>query len=181
MKAIKFLPLLLLVVLTSCSSAIKVNYDYDKKVTFEQYKTFAFHQKGVSQLKISDLDRRRILGAIEEQMLAKGFTKSENPDLLINVFTEERETVDVTSFNNNWGWGWGWGWGWNPFWGGNFTSIDRYVEGTLFIDFIDTQKKQLIWQGIGSGALTQKTNEKDQLIIDFVSKILAQYPPQQTK
>jgi hypothetical protein len=178
MKPFKFLPLLLLVVLNSCSSTIKVNYDYDKKATFEQYKTFAFHQKGVSQLKISDLDKRRILGAIEEEMLAKGFTRSENPDLLINVFTEERETVDVTSFNNNWGWGWGWGWGWNPYWGGNFTSIDRYVEGTLFIDFIDSQKKQLIWQGIGSGALTQKTNEKDQLIKDFVSKILAQYPPQ---
>jgi hypothetical protein len=179
MKAIKFLPLLLLVVLTSCSSTIKVNYDYDKKATFEQYKTFAFHQKGVNQLKISDLDKRRILGAIEEQMLAKGFAKNENPDLLINVFTEERETVDVTSFNNNWGWGWGWGW--NPYWGGNFTSIDRYVEGTLFIDFIDSRNNQLIWQGIGSGALTQKTNEKDQLIKDFVSKILAQYPPQQTK
>ena len=176
MKAIKFLPLLLIVVLTSCSSAIKVNYDYDKKATFEQYKTFAFHQKGVSQLKISDLDKRRILSAIEEQMLTKGFTKSETPDLLINIFTEEHETVDVTSFNNNWGYGWGWGW--NPYWGGTNTTVTKSVEGTLFIDFIDAQKKELVWQGQGSGALTQKTNEKDQLIKDFVSKILAQYPPQ---
>jgi hypothetical protein len=180
MKTIKFLPLVLLVVLTSCGSAIKVNYDYDKKATFEQYKTYAFHQKGVSQLKISDLDKRRILGAIEEEMLAKGFTKSETPDLLINVFTEEHETVDVTSYNNNWGYGWGWGW--NPYWGGgNTTSVSKYVEGTLFIDFIDAQKKELVWQGQGSGVLTQKTEDKDQLIKDFVTKILAQYPPQKTK
>jgi Domain of unknown function (DUF4136) len=179
MKPFKFLPLLLLVLLTSCSSTIKVNYDYDKKATFEQYKTFAFHQKGISQLKISDLDKRRILGAIEEQMIAKGFTKSETPDLLINVFTEEHETVDVTSFNNNWGYGWGWGW--NPYWGGNSTTVSKYVEGTLFIDFIDAQKKELVWQGQGSGVLTQKTNEKDQLIKDFVTKILAQYPPQKPK
>lgn len=173
MKKITLLSVLFLVVLTSCSSKIKVNYDYDKKVTFEQYKTFAFLQKGVNQLKISDLDKRRILGAIEEQMLAKGFTKSENPDILINVFTEEQETVDVTNNNSL-------NWGWNPYWSGTSTSVSKHVEGTLSIDFIDAQKKELVWQGHGSGILTQKTDNKDALIKDFVTKILAQYPPQKT-
>ena len=40
MKAIKFLPLLLLFVLASCSS-VRVNSDYDKKANFESYKTYA--------------------------------------------------------------------------------------------------------------------------------------------
>ena len=76
------------------------------------------------------------------------------------------------------GWGYGWGWGWDPWmWGGN-TSVTRYVEGTLYIDIIDAKKKELIWQGEGIGVLTKDTNKKDALIKEFVTKILAQYPPQ---
>jgi hypothetical protein len=40
-------------------------------------------------------------------------SKSENPDLLINIFTKEKRKVCVNQFNA--GWGYGWGWGWNPY------------------------------------------------------------------
>ncbi|WP_293873792.1 DUF4136 domain-containing protein [Flavobacterium sp.] len=176
MKTLKILPLLLLVVLSSCSS-IKVNSDYDKKIDFAQYKTFAFYKNGIDKVEISDLDKKRILRSIDEVMTAKGFTKNETPDLLVNIFTKEREQVDVSRFNS--GWGYGWGYGWNPYmWGGNNTSISRYTEGTLYIDLIDAKKKELIWQGEGEGVLTKDTNKKDEKIKEFVSKILEQYPPQ---
>ncbi|MFN7675959.1 DUF4136 domain-containing protein [Flavobacterium sp.] len=163
------------VLLCSCS-AVKVYSDYDKKVDFTSYKTFAFYKAGIDKVEISDLDKRRILNSIDEVLTTKGLTKSETPDLLINFFTKEREQVDVNQFNM--GWGYGWGWGWDPWmWGGN-TSVNRYVEGTLFIDLIDAKKKELIWQGEGIGVLTKDTNKKDALIKEFVTKILAQYPPQ---
>ncbi len=178
MKPLKFLPLFLLILLTSCS-AVKVNYDYDKNVDFNQFKTYAFQKSGIDKVEVSDLDKKRILRAIDEQMTAKGFTKSETPDLLVNIFTKEREQVDVNQFNA--GWGYGWGYGWNPYlWGGN-TSVSSYVEGTLFIDLIDAKKKELIWQGQGVGVLTQDMNKKEELIKEFVAKILEQYPPQQKK
>ncbi|MBA4153764.1 DUF4136 domain-containing protein [Flavobacterium sp.] len=178
MKTLKFLPLLLLFLFTSCSS-VKVNYDYDKNVDFNQFKTYAFQKSGIDKVEISDLDKKRILRAIDEQMTAKGFTKSETPDLLVNIFTKEREQVDVNQFYA--GWGYGWGYGWNPYmWGGN-TSVYSYVEGTLFIDLIDAKKKELIWQGQGVGVLTQNIDKKEELIKEFVTKILEQYPPQQKK
>jgi hypothetical protein len=152
-----------------------VNSDYDKKVEFTQFKTFAFYKNGIDKVEISDLDKRRILNSIDEVLTTKGLTKSETPDLLINFFTKEREQVDVNQFNM--GWGYGWGWGWDPWmWGGN-TSVTRYVEGTLYIDIIDAKKKELIWQGEGIGVLTKDTNKKDALIKEFVTKILSQYPP----
>ena len=46
-----------------------------------------------------------------------------------------------------------------------------------FIDIIDAKSKELVWQGEGSGYLTKDTNKKDERIKEFVSKILAQYPP----
>lgn len=175
MKTLKFLPLLLLFVLSSCSS-ISVNSDYDKKVDFTPYKTYAFHKTGIDKAEISDLDKRRILRSIDEVMASKGFTKSENPDLLISFFTKEREQVNVNQYNA--GWGYGWGYGWNPYlWGGS-SSVSRYTEGTLYIDIIDARKKELIWEGEGQGALTKNAEEKDEKVKEFVSKILEQYPPQ---
>jgi hypothetical protein len=174
MKTLKFFPLLLLAILGSCSS-VSVNADYDKKVEFTQFKTFAFYKNGIDKVEISDLDKRRILHAIDTTLIAKGFSKSDTPDLLINFFTKEREQIDVNQFNM--GWGYGWGWGWNPWmWGGN-TSVSRYVEGTLYIDIIDAKKKELIWQGEGIGVLTKNTQKKEEKINEFVTKILAQYPP----
>ncbi len=61
-------------------------------------------------------------------------------------------------------------------WGGR-TSVSTVNEGTLYIDIIDTKKNELVWQGEGSGVLTQNTNKKDERIKEFVTKILAQYPP----
>lgn len=175
MKTIKFLPLLLLFIVASCSS-VSVNSDYDKNVDFSAYKTYAYHKAGIDKVEISDLDKRRILHAIDYQMAAKGFTKSENPDLLINIFTKSREQVNVNQFNA--GWGYGWGWGWNPYMMmGRQTTVSTSTEGTLYIDLIDAKKKEMIWQGEGAGILTKNNAKKEERITEFVSKILAQYPP----
>ncbi len=179
MKTIKILPLVLLFVLASCSS-VRVNSDYDKNVTFDGYKTYAYQKSGIDKVEISDLDKRRILRSIDEAMAAKGFTKSETPDVLINFFTKEREEVSINQFNA--GWGYGWGWGWNPWmWGGRTTSVSSHTEGTLTIDIIDAKKKELVWQGMGEGALTRDAEQKDQKIKEFVTAILDQYPPNAKK
>uniref|UniRef100_UPI004047D9C7 DUF4136 domain-containing protein n=4 Tax=Flavobacterium TaxID=237 RepID=UPI004047D9C7 len=81
MKTLKFIPVLLLFVITSCSS-VRVNADYDKKATFTNYKTYAYLKSGIDKAEISDLDKKRILYSIEEVMTSKGFSKSENPDIL---------------------------------------------------------------------------------------------------
>ena len=152
MKTIKFLPILFLFILGSCTS-VRVANDYDKKAPFATYKTFAFYKNGIDKVEISDLDKRRILHSIEDQLTAKGFTKSETPDLLVNIFTKSTEQVNVNQFNS--GWGYGWGYGWSPWgWGGQ-SSVYTTTEGTLFIDLIDAKNKQLVWQGQGSGDLSR--------------------------
>ncbi|MBD3583375.1 DUF4136 domain-containing protein [Flavobacterium selenitireducens] len=176
MKTIHFLPIFLTFVFFGCSS-VRVNTDYDKNANFTGYKSYAFYKSGIDKVEISDLDKKRIMRAIDETMTAKGFSKSENPDLLINIFTKARQQVDVNTFNS--GWGYGWGWGWNPWMYGGNTSVNTYTEGTLFIDLIDAKKKELIWQGEGEGVLTKDTEKKEKRIQEFVAKILAQYPPKE--
>ncbi|MBP6126881.1 DUF4136 domain-containing protein [Flavobacterium sp.] len=173
MKLIKLLPVLGFLILTSCSS-VYVNTDYDKKANFAAYKTYAYNKSSIDKLEISDLDKKRILYAIDAVMPTKQFSKSENPDVLINIFTKERERVDVY---NNMGWGYGFGWGWGPNWGMGYSRTTTTPEGTLYIDIVDAKTKELVWQGIGTGYLTTNTEKKDERIAEFVAKILEKYPP----
>jgi hypothetical protein len=169
MKTLKLLSLIILITLSSCSS-VRVNADYDKKVSFTNYKSYAYLKSGIDKAEISDLDKKRILNAIDEVMPAKGLSKSDTPDVLISIFTKERERVDV--YQN-----YGFGWGWNPYWGMGYSNVTTTPEGTLFIDIIDAKTKELVWQGEGSGYLTKNTEKKDARIKEFVLKILEQYPP----
>ncbi|MBU3821785.1 DUF4136 domain-containing protein [Flavobacteriaceae bacterium XHP0103] len=180
---LKMAPLLALLIVVSSCTSVRVATDYDRSKNFNDYKTFAFFKNGIDKAEISDLDKRRILRAIEAELLAKGFTKSENPDLLISIFTKSNQRVDV--YNNYWGYGaWGWGgWGWGGFygpgwgWGWNQPSVSTSTEGTLFVDLLDANKKELVWQGMGTGYLTRNMDKKEERIREFVSKIMEQYPP----
>lgn len=175
MRTIKLIPILLLFILNSCSS-VNVYSDYDKSIDFSQYKTYAFHKPGIDKVQISEFDKKRILQALETELDKKGMTKSDTPDLLINFSTKEREQVDATTYYG--GWGYGWGYGWNPYmWGGQQMHVSTSTEGTLLIDLIDANKKELIWQGEGVGYLTQDRSRKEEVINEFVSRILMQYPP----
>ena len=174
MKALKFLPLLFLFVFASCST-VRVATDFDKEANFNQYNSFAFFKPGIDKAEISDLDKKRILRAIEENLTIKGMSKSETPDLLISIFTKERERVDV--YNNSFGYGWGWNpWYYGSYYGGS--NISRSTEGTLYIDLIDAKTNSLVWQGMGSADLvTGDIERKEERIREIVMKILAEYPP----
>jgi hypothetical protein len=177
-NTLKLLPVILLLMVVSSCTSVRVASDYDKNANFNDYKTFAFFKTGIDKAEISDLDKRRILRAIEAELLAKGFTKSENPDMLVSLFTKSREKVNI--YNNGWG-PYGYGWGWSPwYWGGygyGGTSVSTSTEGVLYIDLIDAKKKELVWQGMGTGYLSKNMEKKEERIKEFVSKIMEKYPP----
>ena len=173
MKTIRILSLFLLAVISSCSS-VKVASDYDTTADFSHYKTFAFLTSGIEKVQISEFDKKRIMKSIESELNKKGITKSETPDLLVNFFTKESQVIDSSPYYYG-GWGYGWGYGW----GGTYVTTS--TEGELYIDLIDAKKKELIWQGQGTGYLEQYSSQKDQKVNEFVAKILSQYPPAKPK
>jgi hypothetical protein len=174
-RLLKLVPIALLIVMVTSCVSVRVASDYDTNADFNSYKTFAFYKTGIDKADISDLDKRRILRAIEAELLAKGFTKSENPDLLVSIFTKSREKVNV--YNNGFG-PYGYGWGWSPWYWNNYSHVSTSTEGTLFIDLIDAKKKELVWQGVGKGYIsTGSVEKKGARIKEFVKSIIAKYPP----
>jgi hypothetical protein len=102
--------------------------------------------------------------------------------MLVSIFTKSREKVNV--YNNGFG-PYGYGWGWSPwYWGGygyGGSTVSTTTEGVLYIDLIDAKKKELVWQGMGTGYLSKNMKKKEERIKEFVNKIMEKYPPGITK
>ncbi|MDO4727909.1 MAG: DUF4136 domain-containing protein [Bacteroidota bacterium] len=175
MKTIQLLIIGITAVFIASCSSVKVVSDYDKSLDYTKYNTYAFFTDGINKVEIHDLDKKRILKAIERELQAKGMQSSSNPDVMINFSTKSTERVDVHNY--------GWGWGWYPwYWGGGANyGVYRSVEGVLCINIIDARKKELIWQGIGEGGLSKDIERKEERINQFVHEILSKYPPQPKK
>ena len=174
MKISFFTVIASLLLFTSCAT-VNVRTDYDTQADFNTYKSFAFFKPSSDKLEISDLDKKRILRSIEATMINKGFVKSSSPDLLIGLDTKAQ--TNIHSYQNNYGYGWGIGW--SPYWGQpGYINTYEVVEGTLYIDLIDANKKELIWQGVGKAPLVQGPEAKEERIDEIVSSILAKYPPE---
>lgn len=163
-----FVFVLATVFMISCNT-VRVSYDFDRSTDFNTYKTYNFHQKGIDKLELNDLDKRRILSSIEAQLKAKGFTKSENPELLINVLASSKEKIDI----NNGYYGGGY---WGPYYGGP-SRVYQYTSGTIIIDIIDDKKNILVWQGAGSGLNVSNLDSKGDDIPKAIEEILAKFPP----
>lgn len=163
-----FLPFLF-----SCES-IKITTDYDKTVDFSNYKTYKFDNR-VDELPLNDLNKKRLLDAIETNMSAKGFKKSDTPDLLVDIVITARQEQNTYATTNYYGGGYRYRYG-----GGMSTTnvnTETYTVGTLFIDFIDAEKKVLVWQGRGEGTIDENTKNREKNINDVVKKIFYFYPP----
>jgi hypothetical protein len=177
----KLLTIAALAVLPACSS-VQVSSDFDREANFASYKTYEF-TKEAHELEVGDINRKRIMEAVATELAAKGFTKSDQPDVWIdlNIRAEQKQTATATSSNP--GYGYGYGYGGRYGYGGGFSTttinVENYVEGTLFIDMIDSQKKVLIWQGRGTKTIDPElsSERREANIKSAVKEIFTKYPP----
>jgi len=81
---------------TACASETRVRSDYDTSVDFEQLRTFNFSSPTESAN--PDFPERLRLyfsAAIEQQMLDRGYSRSEEPDILINVAEDLKDKTSA--------------------------------------------------------------------------------------
>lgn len=179
------------VLLSGCSA---VRVDYDPAANFSDYKSFAWLPAQVktngNPLHKSSLTDKRIQQSIEAAFAERGiFRKAGNPDFLVGYhYFVEKKTRQVPNsygspFMGGWGWGfrpWGWGWG-MPFYGGGFRTYttERYDAGTLVVDIVDAQTRDLVWRGSFEQAISNPAQLTRQLSRQ-VAKIMDKYPVRET-
>jgi hypothetical protein len=173
---------LIALLVPAAAMAQKVSYDYDKSANFATFKTYA-HKDGTKVGQ--ELIDERIVAAIDAQMVAKGFTKSEaNPDVFVVYHVAFDKQKDISTYSSGYSGGYGpYGWGYGGGWGGGTTTtqVRDIVVGTLVVDMADAKKGQLAWRGMAVKEIqTQaKPEKRDKSINETLKKIFKNYPPKQ--
>ncbi|GAB1453025.1 DUF4136 domain-containing protein [Draconibacterium sp.] len=174
----KYLLIPVLFAFVACST-VKVAYDYDKQADFAKYKTYVISEETMKMDKVNQLNRDRIIAAVESQMAAKGFTKANagSADVILDIRIKGEEVQTATATNTG-GYGYGrWGYG------GGFSTTqinyNNYTEGTLFITLIDKATEKIAWQGTGKKTIDEDASaQKREQNIDYaVTQIFTNYPP----
>ncbi|MFQ5602982.1 MAG: DUF4136 domain-containing protein [bacterium] len=174
MKSIQmFLCFSFLFSLMSCSP-VSVRTDYDREVNFTKYKTFKWmpnpkkrDRKSVPKGSLLD---RRIRRAVERELEAHGFVVKESgkTDAVLAYHIGVQHKVDV----NTTGYGYG-RWGYR----GRSVHVHRYKEGTIVLDIVDPEMKQLIWRGAAVGVI-KRMDASEEKINEAIQKVLEKYPPE---
>lgn len=148
--------------------AQKTNVDWDHTVTdFSKYKTYEW----IKPLRPTQnpLMDERIVAAVDAQLANKGLRKVETGgDLLVTYNAGmKQERSAITSGMGGWRMGGGMG------------RIDPVIEnvGTLVLDLSDGQQKKLIWRGVASDTLSDKSEKNTKTLNKAIEKLFKQYPP----
>ena len=163
---------ILMAALAAACTSPKTGYDYDRSANFSRYHTYAWvsgaqEATGDRRLDSSLLDAR-IRTAIERELRAKGYLASSNasPDFLVAYHAGMKDLLKGASTQNYIG----------DRAHGTFTTISdiqAYNEGTLLIDIVDAESRQLIWQASAQADVDQSLGpkERDARVNDIVRAI----------
>ena len=157
--------------------AQKTSYDFDKAIDFTTFKTYGLKDGTKVGDKLID---DRIVAAIETELAAKGFTKSDNPDVFVVYHLAFDSQKDISTYSSGYPGGYGaYGWGWGGGMSTTTTQVRDILVGTLVIDIADAKAGQVAWRGMGVKEIntTAKPEKRDKNISEAVAKIFKNYPP----
>jgi len=175
-----WLPALLFAAVAAGCSSMEFNHDWDRDADFAAYRTYAWLNVPTTAVGDAQAARskntlldKRIKSAVDGEMKNRGFSiDTESPQLLAVYHVGVQDKVNVTD--------WGYRYSYDYYgWGGRNIDVYQYTEGTLILDFIDAQTKELVWRGAATATLADNpTPEKAEARIQqAVDGILAKYPP----
>lgn len=173
-----------LLVLAGCAVGPEIRTDYDTAVDFSRYSTFAFMDRAErGETRTYDtIDDRRVIAAVTRELESRGYRRDDrNPDLLVNFAMTSEAVQDVRTVPSAFGahpwYGWRRGF-YHPWPAYSYeTYVDRYERGTLFIDLVDVERSQLVWEGRAVARVTRAAREDPAGAMDeAVAGIFSRYP-----
>jgi hypothetical protein len=152
--------LIILLLLSGCST-MKVAADFSQAADFSNFRTFQFKESDMTMAEINPFVHQRIVDAIKREMVAQSFTEVDsNPDVYITYYSKLSEQFVINTTSSG------------------YTHGQRWHQlRSLVIDMWDAGQQQLVRRGTVSDAISESPEENTELIIHGVSKVFEKYPP----
>jgi hypothetical protein len=165
-------------------TAAKLATDFDPSLDFSKYKTFAYigGVENLDRMQMNpELLGNRIHRSVTRELTTKGLrevTPEENPDLVVRYWVDTQVDANVsTGSSANWG---VYGSFYGYHWGDIYSSMTAYStrQGTLGIELINPQTKDLAWRMFASAKLYHTDPDKIwKTADDNIKNAFNAYPP----
>ena len=169
-----------LVTFTDVSTpAQEVKYDFVSGTDFSRFRTYKWRRADNARYPEPASDQI-LVRTIDEQLAAKGLSRTENDnaDLFVIYQLAVTEDVEWSSFTNDIGWQTGAN-SLPGFRGSTTNSTDLIRKGWLMVDLYDAGQKKLVWQASATKTLGKGPDPKkmERNARKAMSKVFANYPP----
>jgi hypothetical protein len=154
----------ILLFLTSCS---QVYYVSDPAAGLDSNKYMSYGTEEHCDEEVSQLNLQRIKNALDIGMRDIGLERSDRPDLLVKFFVKNKTKKYIEECADHY-----------DRWTGGETCREKvltYEEGSIVIDFIDTDTNTIVWHGAAHGPSFNTLKKPDQEINRMVSKLIKMY------
>lgn len=177
--------ILVLALLSACSTGLTVRSDIDPTANFSQYNTYNFFEPmGIEGGYNSPVFGEYFRAAISGEMSRRGYQVEDRPDLLINVTIRSDDKVRIRSYTSPYMSGGYYGMAGRPYAGSaigvGVSSAGRATmetEASVFIDFVDFEQRRVVWQGVAVVDVTDKVAKQlRDAIFTAVDRVMAEYP-----
>lgn len=165
-RLLKWAMLVFLLGAASAGAQQKVFIDWDHKVDFSKYQTYAWTE--TKNRAPSDLTHKRILESTDQQLASKGLRKVDsNPDLYLAYSVGAQLVSEMYDPS------------YVPWSNGGETVSDTVLrlKATLVIDLVDGSKKQLVFRGIAKETVSEDPQQNAKKVKKAVENIFKKYPP----
>lgn len=163
----------------ACSPVRIISTQENENIDYNSYQSFNFLDVSLDDetSSVPAINHRGIQllkTAISREMQSLGYKQSANPDLWVNIgiVVEEKVQTRETDIREA------------PVyigqrryhWEREEVVVDKYEEGTVSIDIIDTRKMERIWEGVAAGTLSSDGEKLESRINKAMQMLFDKYP-----
>lgn len=165
---------------SACGPSIRVTTTAAPNATFMQLHKFRIltpppRSNGRSlpddPMLVNSISNQVLHTSITDAFLSRGYALDPTaPDFTVAYYASAREKLNVRLWDYGYPGRWG---GWR---GPEAVELSPYTEGTVIIDVVNAQTKELLWRGRGQAVTSNDPAEYQQHLRDAVQAIVRKFP-----
>lgn len=154
---------LLLALFASESQAQTIRVQWDRKVDFSAYQSFAWIEGTAA---VDPEVNQLISETIENELSVRGiFPDEDEPDLQVVFYASAREEFQVEG-------------GYRRDWTDSCAvTVDSHLAGTLVVDLVDAKENRVVWRAIATATVSGNPKKARSRIPSIIQKMFADFPP----